>query len=79
MSPKAKPHTAPKKPVTKKTMGESEANVMPPPAAKPTTISHFSVKATDPFTVAYYPDSTQDYANVAIRVNGTMKREEFDV
>ncbi len=79
MSPKAKPHMAPKKPATKKTTGESKANVMPPPAAKPTTISHLSIKATNPFTVAYYANGAQDYANVAIRVNGTIKREEFDV
>ena len=79
MSPKAKPHIPPKKPATNKTTGESKANVMPPPAAKPTTISHLSIKATNPFTVAYYANGAQDYANVAIRVNGTIKREEFDV
>ena len=80
MPPKRKHPAAPPKPSTKKTMGEWEANKMPPPAAKPAAISNFSVKATDPFMVAYYSNGAHDYAaEVSISVKGTMPREEFNV
>ncbi len=52
---------------------------MPPPAAKPLAISNLSFKATDPLTVAYYTDGAHNYANVAICVNSTMQKGEYQV
>jgi hypothetical protein len=58
----------------------NEDNIIPPPAAKPLAIStNFSVKATNPLTVAYYVNSVHNYTNVAICMNGKMNKDEYKV
>jgi hypothetical protein len=80
MPPKAKPDaaaaaTAAKKkaPAAKKD-GSNEVATMPPraPAKK-----NFSIDATDRFLVAYYGKGVNDYADVAIMVNGTIKKGSY--
>ena len=80
MPPKAKPAaaavaaTAKKKaPAANKTTGDAsnEVAVMPPhaPAKK-----NFLIEAIDRFLVAYYGKGVKAYADVAIMVNGTVKK-----
>jgi hypothetical protein len=53
----------------------------PPPTAKLLEIStsNFSVKATNPLTIAYYAYGVHGYANVVIQVNGTMQKSKCEV
>jgi hypothetical protein len=52
----------------------------PPSAAKPLAIStNFSVKATNPLTITYYADGVHGYADVAIHLNITMNKGEYEM
>jgi hypothetical protein len=78
MPPKEKPAVAQK---TAKKKSNKDDKTMHPPTAKPLIIStsNFSIEATNPLTVSYYADGAHDYANVVIRVNGTMRKGEYQV
>ena len=69
---------AKKKAPTKKTTGDEsdEVAVMPPhaPAKK-----NFSIDTTDRFLVAYFGKGLNDYADVAIMVNSTIKKGSYNV
>ena len=82
MSPKIKPAaataaTAKKKATNKKTAGESNKVAMMPPHVP--ARKNFLVDATDRFLVTYYAKGVNDYANVAILVNGTVKKGSYKV
>ena len=86
MPPKAKPTAAAvaaaakkKAPTAKKTTGDesNEVAVMPPLA--PAKNKNFSIDATDRFLVAYYSKGVNDYADVAIMVNGTIRKGSYNV
>ena len=85
MSPKAKSAAAAvaaaakkKTPTAKKTTGDEidKVAVMPPraPAKK-----NFSIDVTNRFLVAYFGKGLNDYADVAIMVNGTIKKGSYNV
>jgi hypothetical protein len=74
--PKEKPAAA-KKTAAKKQNKDDE--IMHLPAPKLPTISNFSIKAEDPFTVSYYADGMNNYANVVFHVNKTMEYGEYEV
>jgi hypothetical protein len=85
MPPMAKPATAvvaaaakKKALATKKTTGDksNKVAVMPPyaPAKR-----NFLIDATDRFLVAYYSKIVNGYADVAIMVNGIIKKGSYDV
>ena len=82
MPPKAKPNAAAaatavkKKPPAAKKDDSDEVATMPSraPAKK-----NFSIDATDRFLVAYYGKGVNDYADVAIMVNGTIKKDSYEV
>jgi hypothetical protein len=65
-----------KAPAAKKDNSNKVA-VMPPHA--PAKIKNFSINATNRFLVAYYGKGVNDYADVAIMVNGTIKKGSYDV
>jgi hypothetical protein len=65
-----------KAPAAKKDNSD-EVAVMPPRA--PAKIKNFLIDATDHFLVAYYSKGVNDYADVAIMVNGTIKKGSYDV
>ena len=83
--PKVKPAAAAmamaakkKAPAAKKTTGDksNKVAVMPPyaPAKR-----NFLIDATDRFLVAYYSKIVNGYADVAIMVNGIIKKGSYDV
>ncbi len=85
MPPKAKPAVVDvaavakkKAPVAKKTTGDEsdEVAVMPPraPAKK-----NFLMDVSGRFLVAYYGKGINDYTDVAIMVNDTIKKGSYDV
>ncbi len=47
------------------------------PAPRP--LSNFSVNSTNKFAIAYYCKGTQDYADMAIHVNGIVQVSEYRV
>ena len=50
---------------------------MPPRA--PAKIKNFLIGATDRFLIAYYAKGVNDYADIAIMVNGIIKKGSYDV
>jgi hypothetical protein len=83
MAPKKKPEaTAGKKSASLKSMGLGDnkfPHVPPLAAAKPPIISIFSIDPTDTFTVAYYANCVNNYADVAICIHGTIKKGKYKV
>ena len=72
MPPKKKP-AASTAVATEKT---TEKKVTPPPAPKP---SIFSISCTDVFGVSYFCEGNQDYAEVALHVNGVLRDIDYRV
>jgi hypothetical protein len=68
-----------KAPAAKKTTGDGsdEVAVMPPRA--PVKNKNFLIDGTDRFLVAYYGKGVNNYADVAIMVNDTIKKGSHDV
>jgi hypothetical protein len=68
MPPKVKPMAAAKKPA-------ATTETMTLPAPRPP--SNFSVDAANKFGIAYYCEGTQDFADVAIHVNGCLYESDY--
>jgi hypothetical protein len=78
MPPKVKPMAAAAtKTAKKKTKKADEITHLPAP--KLPEIRTFSIEAEDPLTISYYATGKHNYANMVIRVNGTMEQSEYKV
>lgn len=69
MPPKLKPAAAKKAPID-----TAEAAVPPPKS-----LITFSIDSTDKFSVSYYCEGTQDYADVTFHINGVLRECDFRV
>ncbi len=68
---------AKKKAPTTKKVESNEVAMMPPHA--PTKNKNFLIDTTDRFLVVYYGKGINNYADVAIMVNGTITKGSYDV
>jgi hypothetical protein len=61
-------------------LGDDEfPDVLPLTNAKPPTISKFSIDLTNSFTIPYYANGMNNYANAAIRIHSMIKKGEYKV
>jgi hypothetical protein len=82
MPPKAKPDAAAAATAAKKKPPASEKDDSNEVATMPSRAppkKNFSIDATNRFLVAYYGKGVNDYADVAIMVNGTIKKGLYEV